>query len=234
MSKRFNKNLALIALTAALAVGGSASLADAAGVHPAKFASSLGWKLPTGTKVFMGTVSAINGLQLTVSHPKATTTPNVLVNTTASTTYLGGAFSNITIGTRISGVGIKQTDGSFTASSVRINPAVKTGIMKRQQNAGIRAFFGTITANSGSSITVNQTRGKASTTALTINLTSSTAYATGTVANLTVGSKVAGIGTLNADKSISALKINPNSNQIGMFYRGGRGMMFGQNGKGNK
>lgn len=231
MSKRFNKNLALIALVSTIALGGSASLADAAGARPAKFASSLGWKLPTGTKVFMGTVSAINGLQLTVSHPRATTTiPEVIVNTSASTAYLGGTFSNIAIGTRISGVGIKQTDGSFTASSVRINPAVKTGTMKRQQNAGIRPFFGTITANSGNTLTIDQVRGEAIPTTQIINLTSSTTYATGTVANLTVGSKVAGIGTLNADKSISALKISPNTDKIGMFQRG-QGMRFGLNQK---
>lgn len=221
MSKKFNKNLALIALVSTLTLGGSATFADAAmDAYPAKLSSSRGWKLPTGTKVFTGTVSAISRTQLIISQSKATGTPKVIVKTTASTTYLGGVFADVAVGTRISGVGTKQSDGSFNAASIRLNPALKTSIMKRQQNAGVRPFFGTIITNNGTSLTIVQSRGKASTTPLTINLTSATTFATGTVANLTIGSKVAGIGTLNADKSITALKISPNSNGIGMFMRG--------------
>lgn len=228
MSKKFNKNIALIALAATIALGGSASLADASAVNSAKFTSARGWKLPTGTRVFAGTVSAVNGSQLSISHPNSTTTPTVIVNTTATTSYLGGTFAEITVGTRISGVGDKQADGSYTAVSIRLNPAIKASVMKRQQNAGIRPFFGTITVNSGSSLTINQSRGKASTTSLVVNLTASTTYATGAAADLIVGSKVAGIGTLNTDKSISALKISTNTDNLGMFKRGQGGMKRGQ------
>lgn len=232
MSKKFNKNLALIALVSTIALGGSASLADAASNHPAKFASSFGWKLPTGAKMFTGVVSLINGTHLTISHPNATSTgsgqatntPNVLVNTNASTTYLGGSFASIAVGTRLSGIGLKQADGSFNAQTIRLNPAKKAPVMKRQQNAGLRPFFGTITGLSGSSITISQGRGKsngkANSAPITINITASTTFAIGTLANLTVGTKVSGLGTKNADKSITALKINPGTDRINLLTRG--------------
>jgi hypothetical protein len=223
MSKKFNKNLALIALTAAIALGASPSLADAsAWQFNKKASSSLGWKLPTGAKMFAGVVSAINGLQFTLSHPRAaSTTPNVIINTNASTTYLGGTFANVAVGSRLSGIGLKQADGSFSAQTVRLNPGLKNSIGKRQQAAGLRPFFGTIASINGSLITVNEPRGRSNNfTMVTVRIASSTTFATGTLSNLSVGMRVAGLGTLNADKSISALKINPNSNQIGMFFRG--------------
>jgi len=219
MSKKFNKNLALIALVSTIALGGSPSLASAATERPAKAASARGWKLPTGSKMFMGEVSAINGSLLTISHPRASNTAEFIVRTDGSTNYLGETFSDIAIGTRISGVGTKQSDGSWTAASIRINPSMKAPIGKRQNNAGIRPFAGTIKNLDGSILSIDC---RGTNTPRLINLTASTTFTAGSIANLTVGSSVAGIGTVNADKSINALKIHPNSDSLGMFRRGNK------------
>ena len=213
----------MAALVSAIALGGTAGAVSAAAPVPSgRHNLQGGWKLPTGTKLFGGQVSVKNDDQLTLIHPMATSAPSVLVNLTSNTTYLGGTLSDITAGTRISGVGIKQSDGSYRASSIRINPAGKVSNLKKQREAGIRPFFGTITANSGSTITLDHSLGNGSNSSITINLTASTTYASGGAADLTVGSKVSGLGTINADKSLSALKIVPNSNDLKTLWRNHR------------
>ncbi len=221
MSKKFNKNLALIALVSTLTLGSSAALADTNENYQNRPSPSMGWKLPTGTKIFTGIVKSINNGQLTLSH-YATNTPDIIINTSATTTYLSGTLSDITVGTRLSGVGTKQADGSFNAISIRLNPANKTSIQKRQHAVGVRPFFGTITGINDNIITINQVHGKAggTSTPTTIKLNTDTVYTTGDKSSLAIGTSIAGIGIINSDKTITALKISPNSTKVNILSRG--------------
>lgn len=99
-----------------------------------------GMKLPAGEKPFFGTVTAVNGNTLTVQmtfpgrgfkmHPSVTPTvtppaPQTLTITLdASTQYKNGAASDITVNTKIAGIGKTNSDGSMTAVMVTINPSM--------------------------------------------------------------------------------------------------------------
>ena len=97
-----------------------------------------GRKLPNGEKPFFGTVTAVNGSALTVQmqwpmrpNQQAATPKTLTVTLTSTTTYTGGTQASITTNTKIAGVGTTNSDGSITATQVRINPTFPTGFPHR-------------------------------------------------------------------------------------------------------
>ena len=108
---------------------------------------------------------------------------------------------------------------------------------------GERPFFGTVTAVTGSTLTVTMQRpmmmrSHISITpsitppepkTITVTLASSTTYTGGTQSDITTGTKIAGVGTVNTDGSITAVKVSINPTMpSGMPHR------YGLRGKGFK
>jgi len=100
-------------------------------------------KLPAGEKLFFGTVTAVNGSTLTVQmqRPMRPSQPSITpsisqtqtVTLTSTTTYTGGSQTSIAVNTRIAGMGTTNSDGSITATQVRINPTAPTGFHRRNR-----------------------------------------------------------------------------------------------------
>lgn len=106
-----------------------------------------------------------------------------------------------------------------------ITPGVRRGDRDGMMN-GQRPFFGTVTAVSGSTITLQMQRpmmlfrqANPSVTptitppalkTFTITVDSSTTYTGGTLADITTGTKIAGIGKTTGDSAITAVKITIN------------------------
>lgn len=108
-------------------------------------------QLPAGEKPFFGTVTNVSGSTLTVQmggmmgmmhsmrmkNPTTTVTitppapRTVTVDLTTSTTYTGGAQSDIAVNTKIAGIGTSNSDGSITALKVQINPTMPSGFPHR-------------------------------------------------------------------------------------------------------
>lgn len=86
--------------------------------------------LPQGEQRFFGTVTNANGSTLTLqmqSRSQGSAAKSVTVTLNGSTTYTGGAETDITANTRVTGVGQTNSDGSLTAISVQINPVMPSG-----------------------------------------------------------------------------------------------------------
>lgn len=110
-----------------------------------------GMQLPNGERPFFGTVTAVNGSTLTVQMmmsmrhfrnpsitPTITITPGATQTTTilltGSTKYTRGTQSNITVNTKVAGVGTVNSDSSITALQVTINPTMPGSRGFRIQN----------------------------------------------------------------------------------------------------
>lgn len=138
-----------------------------------------------------GTVTAVGGSSLTVSQRDGTTKT---INLTSSTTYrLAGQASSkdaIKVGSVVEAEGTSNSDGSLTASLVEIRPA---------------AVMGTVTAKTGSTITITDRSGAS----VTIKVSSSTQYqvagkTSATLADVAVGNVLVAQGTRNSDGSLTA------------------------------
>ncbi len=143
-----------------------------------------------------GAVTAIHGSDLTVAGgPNDTSTT---VHTTASTTYMKDCktakFSDIAVGDRLGVRGTRNSDGTITATRIAILPP---------------SFAGAVQSNANNVITLTDRAGKTH----TIDTTNSTVVTKGpqTTAKLSdiiKGTLIMATGTLNADGSLAATRID--------------------------
>ncbi len=141
-----------------------------------------------------GTVKSVAGSILTITQRDGSARPITL---TSSTTYqLGGQPATVdalTTGAQVHIDGTIASDGTFTATSIRIQPAIAAG---------------TVTATTATSITVKDQAG----TSIVIDVNASTKYgrrgaAAASLADVKVGSFVVAQGRRNADGSIAASQV---------------------------
>lgn len=111
--------------------------ASPSGMIQRGFGRGRGMNLPVGQRPFFGTVTAVNGSTLTVqmvlpgrpafNNPSMTpsitpgATQTITVTLDSNTQYTGGSQSDITINSKIAGVGKVNSDGSITATQIRVN-----------------------------------------------------------------------------------------------------------------
>jgi hypothetical protein len=91
---------------------------------------------------------------------------------------------------------------------------------------GSRPFFGTVASVSGSQITISgHSRNSSSTVSTIIDITGSTQFTGGSQSSIISGARVAGVGTVNSDGSITAssLQINPSFSGRGQGANQGGG-----------
>ena len=140
-----------------------------------------------------GTVGALTPNGFTVKAPDGTTT-NIVV--TGATTYrLGrttGTRADVKAGDRVAVEGTKRSDGSITATSVQVAPAMVAG---------------DVTAKTATTITVRLSGGTT-----TIDVSGSTTYrvagkTAATLADIAVGSRIVAEGTQNGDGSLQATSV---------------------------
>ena len=175
-----------------------------------------------------GTVKSVGDSSVTLTQRDGT---DKVVQLTGSTTYqLAGAASKaaastkaaLTVGAAVDAEGTTATDGTFTAALVTIRAA----------QAG-----GTVTAKTGTSITVTTRDGSS----LKIDVDSSTTYLVAgttapTLSNVAVGAIVIAEGTRNTNGTFSATVVRAFAAGsgfgpgIGPGMRGGRGMPWGPGG----
>jgi hypothetical protein len=163
-----------------------------------------------------GTVASVSGSTVTVTTRDGGTAKVAL---TGSTTYdIGGQAATkdaVVAGAQIWATGTLGSDGTLTASSVQIQPAMAAGTVKEKGTSSL-----TLTVRDGSTLTVKVT---SSTTYQVDGITSPT------LADIKVGDVVMASGTKNADGSLSATVVR--SHAAGAF--GGPGMGgFGRGGHG--
>lgn len=108
------------------------------GMMQRRYGAGRRMNLPSGERPFFGTVTMINGSSLTIQiafpqrrmwiNPSITPTitpgavQSLIINLDSNTKYIGGAQSDIKVNTRIAGVGKANSEGSITATQIRINP----------------------------------------------------------------------------------------------------------------
>jgi len=175
-----------------------------------------------------GTVKSVGDSSVTLTQRDGT---DKVVQLTGSTTYqLAGAASKaaastkaaLTVGAAVDAEGTTATDGTFTAALVTIRAA----------QAG-----GTVTAKTGTSITVTTRDGSS----LKIDVDSSTTYLVAgttapTLSNVAVGAIVIAEGTRTTDGTFSATVVRAFAAGsgfgpgMGPGMRGGRGMPWGPGG----
>jgi Domain of unknown function (DUF5666) len=141
-----------------------------------------------------GTVGAITSNGFTVKAGDGTTTKVVV---TGSTTYhLGraaGTKADVKVGDRVAVQGTRASDGTMTATTVQVAPAMVAG---------------DVTAKTSDSITVRLAGG----TTTTIHVSSATTYrvagkSSATLADIAVGSRIIAQGTQNTDGSLQATDV---------------------------
>lgn len=169
-----------------------------------------------------GTVKSVDGSTITVTQ-RDNTTRDIMV--TGSTTYkLAGAASTlaaVTVGARLDAQGT-VTGTTFTATVVDIQPAIA---------------LGTVTANSGTSITVKIRDGSS----LTINVDGTTKYqvagvTSATLSDIAVGAIVMAEGTQTSSTTFSATIVRAFKAGAGFGpgafpnLRGGHGMPWSRGG----
>ena len=116
-----------------------------ANVTPGYGKGGRGMMNTNGERPFFGTVTAVSGSTITIQmqgmirmmRPENdTTTPTVTITPPArtitftvdsSTTYTGGTLSNITVGTKIAGIGKTTSADAITATKIAINPTIPSG-----------------------------------------------------------------------------------------------------------
>ncbi|MBP1705244.1 MAG: hypothetical protein H6Q36_983 [Chloroflexi bacterium] len=154
-----------------------------------------------------GVVTATDSASITIAQGDGTT-KKIVVN--SSTTYRIGdtdaTKSAVVVGSRINAEGTLASDGTFTASTVRVAPATTAGTVASKASDSF-----TVTTRDGSTVTVK--------------VTSSTTYqvqdvSSPTFANVTVGVTVAAQGTRNSDGSLTASVVRVGAGGPGW----GRGM----------
>ncbi len=157
-----------------------------------------------------GTVASISGSTVTVTQRDGSTSKVVL---TGSTTYeLAGQAATkdaVVAGVQIVARGTLASDGTLTATSVKVAPAMAAGTVKEKSASSL-----TLTTRDESTVVVKVT---SSTTYLVNGITSPT------LADVKVGDVVMATGTRNADGSLSATVVRFRA--AGQF--GGSGNGFG-------
>jgi hypothetical protein len=160
-----------------------------------------------------GTVASVAGSTVTITGRDGSTSKVVL---TGSTTYqmAGQAATKdaVVTGAQIVARGTLATDGTLTATSVQVAPAMSAGTVKEKGASSL-----TLTTRDGSTVVVT--------------VTGSTTYEVGgitspTLADVKVGDVVMAAGARNADGSLSATVVR--SHAAGRF--GGPGDGFGRGG----
>lgn len=112
------------------------------------FGHGRGKSMINGLRPFFGTVTSVNGSTLTIqmiflargflrsTSITPTITPGgtqtLTIDLDNSTTYIGGSQGDITINTKIAGIGKVNSDGSITATQVRIHPTMPSGFPQGQ------------------------------------------------------------------------------------------------------
>ncbi|HYM83110.1 MAG TPA: DUF5666 domain-containing protein, partial [Candidatus Dormibacteraeota bacterium] len=141
-----------------------------------------------------GTVGALTSDGFTVKAPDGSTTKVVV---TSSTTYrtgrASGSKSDVKVGDRVAVRGTKAADGTITATTVQVAPAMAAG---------------TVTAKTSTTITISLPGG----TSTTIHVSSATTYkvagkASATLADVAIGDRLVAQGTLEADGSLDATAV---------------------------
>jgi Cu/Ag efflux protein CusF len=141
-----------------------------------------------------GTVKSVDANSATLTLPDGTTKT---IGLTSSTTYtLNGnaaTAADLKVGTRVHATGTVDANGNFTATKVAIAPA---------------DVHGTVTAKSGNTITLKDQAGAS----VTVNVDGSTTYASrgstaAGLADIAVGDVLEAEGTLNADGSLTATRV---------------------------
>jgi hypothetical protein len=141
-----------------------------------------------------GTVASVSGSTVTVTRRDGTTSQVVL---TGTTTYQLGAQpatkDAVVAGAQVVARGTLAADGTLTATSVQVTPAMFAGTVKEKGAGSL-----TLTTRDGSTVVVN--------------VSSSTTYRVGeitapTLADVKVGDLVTATGTRNADGSLSATDV---------------------------
>ncbi|MBI2762182.1 MAG: hypothetical protein HYX54_00250 [Chloroflexi bacterium] len=140
------------------------------------------------------TITAISGSSISLETEDGWKRTIAITSATALTK--GGATitqSDLKVGDEVRFQQTRQTDGTFTITKL---------------NVVLPHLGGTVTAVSGSTITVTERDG----TTGTIKVTSSTTYAVGmttgkALSDIAVGMRVAAVGTLNSDGSLTATAI---------------------------
>ena len=141
-----------------------------------------------------GTVKSVDANSATLTLPDGTTKT---IGLTSSTTYtLNGnaaTAADLKVGTRVHATGTVDANGNFTATKVAIAPA---------------EVHGTVTAKSGNTITLKDQAGAS----VTVNVDGSTTYASrgsnaAGLADIAVGDVLEAEGTLNADGSLTARRV---------------------------
>jgi hypothetical protein len=170
--------------------------------------------LPTAS----GTVTAVGSGSVTISQPGKTSRTLTL---TGSTTYseAGGAVSQsaLVVGVRVFAQGTVDSGGNFTATSVTIAPSSVQGKVASKTPATI-----VVTTMAGKTVTVDVSAA---------TKFSARGVSAATLANVAVNDRIVATGTLNADGSLNATKVQVAANdQPGFGGKGGGG--FGGNGRG--
>ena len=159
-----------------------------------------------------GTVASVSGSTITVTTFDG---GSAKVALTGSTTYemAGQAATKdaVVAGVRISARGTLGSDGTLTATSVEIEPALAVGTVKEKGTDSL-----TLTTRDGSSVTVKVT----SSTTYTVDGKTSP-----TLADVAVGAVVMASGTKNADGSLAATVVRAHAaGELGGPGMGGPGM----------
>lgn len=170
-----------------------------------------------------GEVTAVSGNTITVqgrgpSDQGGTTT----INVSSSTQYVTGgpdstttaSLNDVVAGVRISAEGILNSDGSFNATTVRIDQTPAAAGTGQAQAAPDRAKGprgdGAVTAVSGNTITVVAGGPNANGATSTITVTSSTVYLVGSPGSVTKGS----LGDVQVGKHLHAEGANDGNGNV--------------------
>jgi Domain of unknown function (DUF5666) len=140
------------------------------------------------------TVASVSGSTITATLPSGT---SVTIHTSSSTTYgragVSVSASAIAKGDTIAVKGQRNSDGSITASHVEIV---------------LPSVAGTVTAISGSTLTLKSERGTATATVhIAAGATLQRAGQTASLSDIHVGDTITAVGTLNSDKSLNAERV---------------------------
>ena len=225
-----------------IAVPGTSATTNTTATTVATTAGSgapLGSAPTTGHPGFLsGTVATLTGSGFTLSVTGSTTPKTVTTTATTQFTLTGsGSATAATVGSEVLASGQRQADGSLAATKLTILPTVKLGassaLAKLSSSAasalsglsglgslpglpagGLPFVFGTVTANTGGTLTVSTPFG--SETVTISGSTAVTATATVTLGSITVGATVQVSGTLGANGSLTAQFVHIGSVSLGL------------------
>jgi hypothetical protein len=154
-----------------------------------------------------GTVASVGASSFTVSKPGTTATTTITVKVTSATTYTAvadGTVASATVGKYVTAQGTRGTDGKLTALHLHVISPAPTGTQPASSATG-KVLAGTVTANDGTTITVDTTSGSQSivtTSATKVITTSAASYSA-----VDTGDTVRVDGGRESDGSVLASKV---------------------------